>query len=103
MNPGRRGLGAQKSLGVPLQFRHRRHVREYPAVGTAKFQLPVGQALHLESLFMHRAMVAPAEQRQVRQRRGPTIRPVLDVMPLSEPRSAPREAAAVIPILQRPP
>ena len=49
---------------------------------------------------MDRAVVASAQERKVRQRGGPALRPVPDVMALRVAPAAAREAAAVIPLLE---
>jgi len=48
---------------------------------------------------MDGAMVTPTEQRQVRQRGGPAIRPMPEVMALREAQSTAREATAAVPML----
>jgi hypothetical protein len=46
-------------------------------------------------------MVPPTEQRQVRERGRPTVRPVAEMMPLGEAKATAREAAALIPMVER--
>ena len=81
----------------------RRHLGQGPAVRPSELERPVGRPRDLVALLVHRAVVPPAEQREVRERRRAALRPVLEMMPLSEPHPAPREAAAVIPVLESPP
>src|SRR5438105_10371598 len=45
-------------------------------------------------------MMPAAEQREVRERGRPAVGPVAEVMPLGEAPMAPREAAALIPMLE---
>src|SRR5438128_6007095 len=58
--------------------------------------------LDLEAVLVHRAMVAPAEQHQIRQRRRPAGRPVPNMMALREAQAAAWEAATAVSMLQRP-
>jgi hypothetical protein len=52
---------------------------------------------------MHRAVVSATQDRQVRERRRPALRPVLDVMALPEAHAVPREPTAAVAMLQRAP
>jgi hypothetical protein len=45
-------------------------------------------------------VVATTQEHQIRQRRRPTLGPVLDVMGLREAKTAAGEATAAIPLLQ---
>ena len=72
-------------------------------MGSAELQLAIRLGLDLEALLVHGAVVAPTQQGQVGQRRGAALGPVADVMALPVPDAAPREAAAAVPVLQRPP
>jgi len=65
----------------------------------AKFELPIRQTLHLKAFLVYGSMVTTAQQREIRQRRGATIRPVRDVMALGEARPAARETTAAIAML----
>ena len=69
----------------------------------AERQRAVGVALDLEALFVHRAVVATTENREIRQRRWPALRPVADVMTLPDPHPATGEATAAVPMLERAP
>ena len=66
-------------------------------------QLAVGLSLHLISLLVHSAVMAPAQHREIRERGGPALRPVAEVMPLAERHATAREPAAAIAMAQRPP
>jgi hypothetical protein len=48
-----------------------------------------------------RAVVAPTEQREIRERRGAAVGPVADVMALTEWEAAAREAAASVAVMER--
>jgi len=63
----------------------------------------IGLSIELIALLVDRAVVPATEQRKVRERGRSTLRPVADVMSLAEGDSAAREAAAAVPVLQRPP
>ena len=77
------------------------HLRQQLTGRTAEPQLAVGLSLDLHALFVHRAVVSPAQDRKVGERRGPALCPVLEVMALPEAHAAPRELAAAVSILQR--
>ena len=79
--------------------RRRGHLRHHLAIRPSELQRPILKALELVAFLVHRAMVPPAEQRQVRERRGATLRPVLHVMPLPDPDVAAGEAAASVSLL----
>jgi len=50
---------------------------------------------------MHGAVMAAAEQREIGERGRAAMGPVTEVMPLGEAQSAPREAAALVPMVER--
>jgi hypothetical protein len=75
-------------------------LRKNPSVRTAEFEGAVGHALDLEPLLVDGAVMPAAEQGEIGQRRGPTLRPVADVMALSDTHAAPREGASAIPALE---
>jgi hypothetical protein len=78
-----------------------RHFRQQSAIRTAEPQLTIRLSRDLEALFMDRAVVPIADECEVGQRRGPTLGPVPDVMPLPEAHTAAREATAAVAMLQR--
>ena len=81
----------------------RRHLRQEPPVGAAEAELSIGLSLHLEALLVERAVVPAAQQRQIRQRSRPALRPVAEMMALAEREPAAGEAAALVPVEERPP
>ena len=87
---------AKRPDGIVGDQRRRRNIGQRPSVRSPEPQLAVGVTFHLISLFVHGAVMAPAEHREVRKRGGPTLGPVADVVPLAERQSAAREAAAPI-------
>jgi hypothetical protein len=52
---------------------------------------------------VHRPVMPAAEQRQVRQHRGPALSPVVEMVALGNPNPAAWEAAAPVAMLERPP
>ena len=83
--------------------RGRRDIRQGPAVRPPEPERAVGLAIYLVALLVYRAMVPATEQREVRQRRRPALRPVPHVMSLAQWEPAAREAAAAVPMVQRAP
>jgi hypothetical protein len=81
----RRRLRPEKLHRIAAHLRRRRDVRAQPAVGTAEAQPAIGQSIGLITLLVHRAMVPATEQGEIRERGGATVRPVADVMTLTEP------------------
>ena len=49
---------------------------------------------------MHGAVMAAAEQGEVGERSRAAMGPVTEMMPLGEAQSAPREAAALVPMVE---
>ena len=78
-----------------------RHRREKLAVWSAEPELTVELPGHLIALLVDRTMMSAAEQGQIRERRGSAMRPVLDVVPLTESHATTPEAAAVISVVKR--
>ena len=65
---------------------HRRARRDFgqrSAIRPPELERAVGLAIHLIALLVYRAMVPATEQREVRQRGGPALRPVPHVMSLA--------------------
>src|SRR6266850_3390194 len=78
-----------------------RHLRNDPAVGVLELQLAVRLAFDLVALLVDRAMVSPTEHREVRECRGAALRPVTDVVSLTEPHATAREATALVAVMER--
>ena len=94
--------GPEDPHGIIENLRRTRHLGQQPAVRALKAQLSVRSSLHLKALLVDGAMVPTTEEREIRERRGAAVGPVTDVMPLAESHSAPREAAAAVPVMERP-
>ncbi len=54
------------------------------------------------AVLVHRTVMAPAEQDEIREGRRPSLGPVMHVMPLSDPDLAAREATGPIAMAQSP-
>jgi hypothetical protein len=89
--------------GIATHCRWRRDLRQKPAVRSAEAKLAVGLSIDLEALLVNGAVVPATEQGEIRDRGGPPLGPVSDVMALAEPDPAAREAAAAVSVMERPP
>ena len=87
---------SERPDGIVGDRRWRRDIGQGSTIRSPEPELAVGLSFHLISLFVDGAMMQPAEHRQVRERGGPALCPVADVMPLAEKQSAAREPAAAI-------
>ena len=96
-------LRSQDADGISRHRGRRRDFGQEPAVRATEPELAVRLSVHLISLLVHGAVVAATEQCEIRERGGPAVSPVTDVMALTEPNAAPREAAATVSMLQRTP
>jgi hypothetical protein len=81
----------------------RRHLRERMPVRPPESKSPVGPTLDLETLLVHRAMMPATEQREIRERRRASVRPVAKMMPLAIAHAAARETATPVPMVERAP
>jgi hypothetical protein len=88
---------------IASHLRRPRDLGQEPAVRAAKPKLAVGLPIELVALLVNGAMVAAAEQSEIRERGGAALRPVTDVMSLSESDHATREPAAAVAVVERPP
>ena len=73
------------------------------AVRSPELKLAVGLSIDLVALLVDGAVVPATEHREIRERRRAALRPVTDVVALSEADPAAREAAAPVAVVQRPP
>ena len=99
--PDVRGAEGLKRIGG----HHRRwwDIGKQPPVRATELQRAIRLSDELVTLFVNASMMPPTEQREIRERRRTAGRPMTDVMPLADPYSAAREAAAAIPVLECPP
>jgi hypothetical protein len=72
---------------------------QYAVVRSPEPKSAVGLARRLVSLLVHGAVMPAAEQREIRERRGAALRPVVEMMPLGDANAATREATAPVPML----
>ena len=81
---------------------HRRRwdIGKPPPVRPPELQRTVRLSGDLMALFVPAAVMPPTEQREIRERRRAAGRPMTDVVPLTDPYSTARKAAAVIPVLE---
>src|SRR5262245_33282346 len=79
-----------------------RHVMNDPPIGPPELKRAVRMALDLIALFVDCAMVPTTQKREIRELRGPALRPVTDVMSLPNTHGAAREATPRVPVVQRP-
>jgi hypothetical protein len=84
------------------QIRMLRNVRDCATVRPVEPQLAVGSSLDDVTLLVNGAMMPSTEHHEVRERRGPSVRPVLNVVALNEPPDTTREPTATISVLQSP-
>jgi hypothetical protein len=89
----------QRVDGIARHHGGRRNVRQWPAVRSPEAELSISLSLHLITLFVHRAMMAATQQREIRQRGGASVGPMAKVMALTERSCAAGEAAAPVSVL----
>src|SRR5688500_4734832 len=87
---------------VAGQPRRRRHVRQRAAVRSPELKRSVWPSNNLVSLLVHASVMTTTENHEVGKRGGAALRPVADVMPLADAHAAAGEAAALVPMLERP-
>ena len=99
-----RGVMRSETLNRISGYRgQRRDVRQGSSVRPLEMKRAVRLMRDLVTLFVDGAMVAATEQREVRERRRAALRPVPDVMTLADGHAAAREAAAMVPMIERSP
>src|SRR5262249_57277036 len=94
-------LARRAFTGSIRHCRRAGHFRQVLAVRSSESQRAVGQSLDLIALFVNSAMVPATEQGEVREHRRSALSPVNDVMTLSEPHAAAREATTLVAMVQR--
>ncbi len=90
----------QRVDGIARHRGGRRNLRQWPTVRSPKAELSISLSLHPITVFVHRAVMAATQQREIRQRGGATVGPMANVMALTERLCAAGEAAAPVPVLQ---
>jgi len=90
----------QRVDGIARPRGGRRNVRQWPPVRSPEAQLSISLSLHVIALFVHRAVMAATQQREIGQRGGASVGPMANVMALAKRSCAAGEAAAPVPMLQ---
>src|SRR5262245_4248814 len=88
---------------IATYLRPTRDLRQKITVRPSEAKLAIRLSLDLKAFFVDAPMVTTTEQREVGERRGATIDPVLDVMALAEACPTAGEAAAAVAMVERPP
>jgi len=91
---------AQRLDRIILHFGRRRHLRQRAPVRPPELERPVGPARDLIALLMHGPVMPATEHGEVRERGRAAVGPVAEMMPLGEAKAAPREAAALVPMVE---
>ena len=100
VKPLRVTLRAENLDGVGGDRRRGRDCGQELAVRSPEAERSVGLSMDLIPLLVNRTVVATTEQREIRQRGGAAVRPVPDVMALTESHPAAREAAASVAVVE---
>ena len=79
-----------------MNFGRWRNVRQNPAVRPPELKLAVRQTLDLVALLVDGAVMAAAQQREIRERGGPVLGPVTDMVALAEPDNTAGKTAAAV-------
>ena len=95
--------GAERRDGISGHGGRRRHLRQRAAVRPPESERPVGPARDLVALLVDGAVMPAAEECEVRERCRTAVGPVAEMVPLSEADAAAGEAAAAVPMVERPP
>ena len=89
--------------GIVGHLVRKRDLGENPPVRAAEPKLAVRLSIKPVALLVDRAVVPATEHSEIRQRGGTALRPVTNVMALSEADPTAREAAAAVAVVERPP
>jgi hypothetical protein len=89
--------------GIAGQLRWRRDLGQQPSIRPAEPELAVRLSVELVALFVDGAVMSATEEREIRERRRPSVGPVTDVVALTEANPATREAAAAVTVVKGPP
>ena len=89
--------------GIVGHLVRKRDLGENPPVRAAEPKLAVRLSIKPVALLVDRAVVPATEHREIGQRGGTALRPVTNVMALSEADPTAREGAATVAVVERPP
>ena len=87
--------------GIAAHLRRMRDLGQELPVRAAETKLAIGLSIELVAFLVDCAMVAAAEQSEIRERGGAAVGPVTDVMTLTEANAAARKAAAAVSVVER--
>ena len=93
----------QRVHGIARYRGRRRDLRHDLTVRATEAKLATRLSIELIAFFVDGAVVPATEQGEIRERRGPAIGPVTDVMALAEANPAAREATAAVAMVERAP
>src|SRR5262249_54908199 len=96
-------MRAQRAGRIFRDRGRRRQRGQRATVWSPEAEASIGQTRDLEALLVHGAVMPGTEQREIRERGGATVRPMTKVMPLREADVASREAATLVPMMERSP
>ena len=103
VKPLRVVLRAEPQHRVAKDSGRRWNLRQHLAIWAAELQLPIRLAIELVALLMNRPVVEATEQREIGERSGAAVGPMLDVMSLAKPHAAAGEPAAAVSMVERAP
>ncbi len=93
----------QRVHGIARYRGRRRDLGQDLTVRATEAKLATRLSIELIAFFVNGAVMPATEQGEIRERRGPAIGPVTDVMALAEANPAAREAAAAVAMVERAP
>src|SRR5437879_2967028 len=93
----------QRMHGIARYRGRRRDLRHDLTVLATEAKLATRLSIEMIAFFVNGAVMPATEQGEIRERRGPAIGPVTDVMALAEANPAAREAAAAVSMVERAP
>ena len=100
LNAVRIVLRTYRVAGILRHCRRRRNIGQWRAVRPPETQFTVRTSLYLVALLVHRTVMPPTEEREIRERRRAALGPVAEMMSLPEADAAAREAAAPVPMME---
>src|SRR2546426_10787452 len=93
----------QRMHGIARYRGRRRDLRQDLTVLATEAKLATRLSIELIAFFVNGAVMPATEQGEIRERRGPAIGPVTDVMTLAEANPAAREATGAVAMVERAP
>src|SRR5213593_2935693 len=93
----------QRVHGIARYRGRRRDLRHDLTVRATEAKLATRLSIELIAFFVNGAVMPATEQREIRERGGASIGPMMNVMALAEANPATREAAAAVSMVERAP